>query len=103
MNGAANPVETAALRATPSSPFAVHTNTEQTVGQRLKDGGEPKDRDHAARVLNATHELQAAIDAAAVAGLIVEPSFKSYPNRFQELGCDADSYVTKVEIYRKLA
>jgi hypothetical protein len=103
MNGEANLIETTAPRAAPSAPFAVYTNTEKTVGQRLEDGGEPKDRDHAGRVLKALHALQSAIDAAAVAGLIVEPSFKSFPNRFQELGCDADSYVAKVEIYRKLA
>ena len=103
MSGRRTHAEAQVARATPSSPFAVYTNTEQTVGQSLEDGGEPRDRDHAARVLKALHTLQAAIDAAAVAGLIVEPSFKSFPNRFQELGCDADSYVAKVEIYRKLA
>jgi len=103
MNGKEIPLEATALRLAPSSPFTVYTNTEQTVGQRLTDGGEPKDREYATRVLKALHALQAAIDAASVAGLIVEPSFKSYPNRFQELGCDADSYVAKVEIYRKLA
>lgn len=103
MNGQLNPIETAAQRPAPSSPFTVYTNTEQTEGQRLKDGGEPQDRKHATRVLKALHALQTAIDGAAVAGLIVEPSFKSFPNRFQEVGCDADSYVAKVDIYRKLA
>ncbi len=103
MSGLRSHAEAQIARATPSSPFAVYTNTEQTVGQNLKDGGEPRDRDHASRVLKALHALQTAIDAAAVAGLIVEPSFKCYPNRFQELGCDADSFVAKVEIFRKLA
>ncbi len=103
MSGLRTDAEAQAARATPPSPFTVYTNAEQTLGQSLEDGGEPRDRDHATKVLNALHALQSAIDAAAVAGLIVEPSFKSYPNRFQELGCDADSYVAKVEIYRKLA
>jgi hypothetical protein len=42
------------------------------------------------------------MDAAALAGLIIEPNFKQFPNRFKELGSDMESYVAQVEIYRKL-
>ena len=57
----------------------------------------------ASRVVNALNKLQDAMDAAALAGLIIEPAFKQFSNRFKELGIDIESYVGQVEIYRKLA
>ena len=81
------------------TPFTVYTNTEQL----LEPGGEPGDREMATRALKALHYLQEAIDSCALAGLIVEPAFKRYPNRFKDRGSDMESYVGMVEIYRKLA
>ena len=40
--------------------------------------------------------------AAILAGLIVEPSFKSISGRFNEFGVSMESYVCSAEIYRKL-
>lgn len=87
-----------------SAAFKVYTNSQEAVATpALKGGGDPKDRELATRVLKSLNELQEAMDAAALAGLIVEPAFKKFGNRFKELGTDADSWVAHVEIYRKLA
>ena len=84
-----------------ASTFKVYTNAEEE--NSVKVGGDPKDRDYASSVLGALNNLQDAMDAAALAGLIIEPSFKQFSNRFKELGTDMETYVGQVEIYRKLA
>lgn len=87
-----------------SPALKVYTNAQEaTAAPSLKSGGDPKDRELATRVLKSLNNLQEAMDAAALAGLIVEPSFKKFGSRFRELGSDADSWVALVEIYRKLA
>ncbi|MCH9020339.1 MAG: hypothetical protein IIA73_08245 [Proteobacteria bacterium] len=63
----------------------------------------PTDREIALRVSRAIGELQDAIDAAILAGLMVEPSFKPISGRFNEFGVSMDSYVCSVQMYRKLA
>ena len=63
----------------------------------------PTDRAIALRVTGAIGELQDAIDAAILAGLMVEPSFKSISGRFNEFGVSMESYVCSVQIYRKLS
>ncbi len=63
----------------------------------------PTDREIALRAARAIGELQDAIDAAILAGLMVEPSFKPISGRFNEFGVSVDSYVCNVQIYRKLA
>ena len=63
----------------------------------------PADRAIAMRVSHGIGELQDAIDAAILAGLMVEPSFKAISGRFNEFGVSMDSYVCSVQIYRKLA
>ena len=63
----------------------------------------PTDRELAQRVNRAIAELQDAIDAAILAGLIVEPSFKQVDGRFNEFGVSVESHVCHVQIYRKLA
>ncbi len=63
----------------------------------------PTDRAIALRVTGAIGELQDAIDAAILAGLMVEPSFKPISGRFNEFGVSMESYVCSVQIYRKLA
>jgi hypothetical protein len=83
-----------------ASTFKVYTNAD---AETAPIGGDPKDREMSSRVLGALHALQDAMDAAALAGLIIEPAFKQYANRFKELGSDMESYVAQVEIYRKLA
>ncbi len=63
----------------------------------------PTDRAIALRVTGAIGELQDAIDAAILAGLMVEPSFKQVSGRFNEFGVSMESYVCSVQMYRKLA
>ncbi len=89
------------MSASKASKFKVYTNSQEEIA--VKIGGDPKDRDMASRVVNALNKLQDAMDAAALAGLIIEPAFKQFSNRFKELGTDMESYVGQVEIYRKLA
>jgi len=64
--------------------------------------GDPKDRELATAILRAIHHLQESFDAAALAGLIVEPSFKQVPDRFRDRGSDVESHVVRAEVYRKL-
>ncbi len=64
--------------------------------------GSPGDRNIAAGILKAVHGLQEALDAAALAGLIVGPNFKRFPDRFKDRGSNADSFVVSVEVYRRL-
>lgn len=89
------------MNASKAFKFKVYTNFQEEIA--VKIGGDPKDRDMASHVINALNKLQDAMDAAALAGLIIEPAFKQFSNRFKELGTDMESYVGQVEIYRKLA
>ena len=63
----------------------------------------PTDRVIALRVTGAIGEIQDAIDAAILAGLMVEPSFKQVSGRFNEFGVSMESYLCNIQIYRKLA
>ncbi len=83
-----------------ATAFKVYTNDDQSVTVK---GDQPGDRDLASGVTHALHILQEALDAATLAGLIVEPNFKRYPNRFRDRGSDIESYVAAIQIYRKLA
>jgi hypothetical protein len=83
-----------------ATTFKVYTNTDAKTPAIT--GGDQQDRYVAARVVSALNSFQDAMDAAALAGLIIEPTFKQFPNRFKELGSDMESYVAQVEIYRKL-
>ncbi len=87
------------MHATQATAFTVYTNSDAV----RESNGDPNDRDLASGVMQALHGLQETLDRAALAGLIIEPAFNRYPNRFKDRGSDAESYVAKVEIYRKLA
>ncbi len=63
----------------------------------------PADEDLAARVVRAVAELQEAMDAAILAGLIVEPGFQQLGGRFASYGVTRDSFVCDAHVYRKLA
>ena len=76
---------------------------EPVVEENLLPGGDPRDRTLAANLVGAVNELQEAMDAAALAGLVVEPTFARFANRFNEVGSDVDSFVARVQIYRKLS
>jgi hypothetical protein len=89
------------MNASPASKFKVYTKLQEEIS--VKIGGNPKDRDIASRVVAALNKLQDAMDAAALAGLIIEPAFKQFSNRFKELGTGMETYVGQVEIYRRLA
>ena len=109
MSAAHNYAASASENDAQAARFTVFTNTDQAVSEpapaepSLEPVGDPKDREIAAAVLRSLRALQDTLDAAAVAGLIVEPSFKKYPGRFKDRGSDAESYVAKVDVYRKLA
>jgi len=64
--------------------------------------GTPSDREIAGRVQRALSELQESLDAAVLAGLIVEPSFTRIENRLTQCGARVDSFVGKVHILRRL-
>ncbi len=61
------------------------------------------DRDIADRINHAVMEAQEAMDAALLAGLIVEPSFTLLDNRLTKTGVRIDSHVCKMQVFRKLA
>lgn len=61
------------------------------------------DRSLADRIMRASIELQEAMDAAILAGLIVEPGFTQIDGRVTKTGVKVDSYVCKVKVFRKLA
>ena len=61
------------------------------------------DRDIADRINHAVMEVQEAMDAALLAGLLVEPSFTVIDNRLTKTGVRIDSNVCKVQVFRKLA
>ena len=65
--------------------------------------GHPQgDREIADRTQRALAELQDALDAAVLAGLIVEPSFTRIENRLTQCGARVDSFVGKVHVLRRL-
>ena len=66
-------------------------------------GHPPGDREIADRTQRAVAELQDAIDAARLAGLIVEPDFTRIKNRLTQCGARVDSFVGRVHILRRLA
>jgi hypothetical protein len=60
------------------------------------------DRELADRTQRALAELQDALDAAVLAGLIVEPSFTRIENRLTQCGARADTFVGRVHVLRRL-
>ena len=65
-------------------------------------GAESRDAQLAVRVIKAANELQEAMDAAARAGLILEPNLKRFASNSAEYGSEAETFLCKIEIYRKL-
>ncbi len=61
------------------------------------------DSEIAEKISNAIVEVQESMDSAMLAGLIVDPSFTRIENRLTKCGVRIDSYVCKVNIFRKLA
>lgn len=61
------------------------------------------DRELSKFVSQAIATLQDAMDEASRAGLIIEPTFRSVPDRFNEFGVSVESYICSVEMYRKLS
>ena len=60
------------------------------------------DREFADRTRRALTELQDALDAAVLAGLVVEPSFTRIENRLTQCGARVDSFVARVHVLRRL-
>ena len=61
------------------------------------------DREIADRTQRALAELQNPLDAAVLAGLIVEPSFTCSENRLTQCGARVDSFVGGVHVLRRMA
>lgn len=61
------------------------------------------DKELAEQIIGGMRALQDAMDAAVLAGLIVEPTFTLVPNRFSEMGVSTESHILNVQIYRKLS
>ena len=69
-----------------------------------KASGHPLgDHKIAKRTQRALAELQDALDAAVLAGLIVEPSFTCIENRLTQCGARVDSFVGRVHVLRRMA
>ncbi len=70
----------------------------------VESSGQPQsDRDLTDRTQRALAELQDALDAAVLAGLIVEPSFTRIENRLTQCGVRVDTFVGRVHVLRRLA
>jgi len=65
--------------------------------------GPKTDREIADRIKRAIGELQDAMDAALLAGLLVEPEIIPIENRLAQCGARIDSFVCRVGVYRRLA
>lgn len=61
------------------------------------------DRDLADATVAAAKQLQDAMDAAIMAGLVIEPALKLVENRFAQVGVSSDSYLVNVGVWRKLS
>ncbi len=75
----------------PGGPHETHSSGVDNVDHELGD-----------RISQAIAELQEVMDAAILAGLIVEPIFTQVENRLTRFGTRIDSSVCSVRIYRKL-
>lgn len=65
-------------------------------------GPDPKDAELASKVLKAAHQLQRAMDQAALAGIIIEPHFQPCADRFAEFGSNVETFLCQIQMYRKL-
>ena len=62
----------------------------------------PTDMEVAEKIVQAVGELQEVMDAALMAGLVVEPNFMQVENRLTRYGTRISSFVCNVRVYRKL-
>ncbi len=70
--------------------------------EAITSGADAGDLDLSAKVVKAANELQATIDAAASAGLMIKPTFQRTEGSAADYGSGADSFICRVEILRKL-
>ena len=68
----------------------------------IDSGADTKDAELAIRLVKAANELQAAMDAAASAGLMIKPTFQRTEGHAADYGSGADSFICRIEILRKL-
>ena len=83
-------------------PRPASVTIEVDVAELTARGADAKDVELATRIVRAANELREAMDAAARAGLILEPDFKRCSTRAAEYGNQTDSFVCSVAVYRKL-
>lgn len=80
------------------------SNNDKFLGSHgtLSSDADIVDQELAVRVRKAVEELQDAMDAALLGGLVVEPIFTEVANRLTRFGTRIDSNVCRVRISRKL-
>ncbi len=81
---------------------AVSTPSSQVVQLPSRKRG-PSDSKLSAMIVKARAELQESMDAAILAGLLVEPSFQKLGTRLANYGVTSDSHVCSVHTYRQLS
>ena len=75
----------------PGGPHETHSSDADIVDQKM-----------AVRVRKAVEELQEAMDAVLLGGLVVESTFTQVANRLTRSGMRIDSAVCNLRVYRKL-
>jgi hypothetical protein len=86
----------AQMERAPSRPAAV------SGGNGVHQQAAERDREIAAVMLAAVRALNAAMDEAVRAGLIIEPSFTAVSGRTDEVGTQGIPHICNVRVYRKL-
>ncbi len=81
-----------------ASQFSVEIDADALIAS----GADSRDAGLAARIIKAANELQAAMDAAANAGLMLEPKFQRTAGQAADYGSGTDGFICKVEVFRKL-
>ena len=71
-------------------------------GEPPREDVGPTDKALADDISRAIASLQSAMDAAVMAGLVVEPGFMLVENRLNSSGVRADSFVRRVRVFRRL-
>ncbi len=72
------------------------------VSEVMPEIHQPSDPEIADQIVDAVNQVQEAMDRAILAGLVVEPNFKSIENRLTQSGMRLDSFVCAIRVFRKL-
>ena len=80
------------------------SNNDKSGGshETQNSGAEIADHERRIRISQAAAELQDAMDAAQLAGLVIEPTFMPVENRLTRFGTTISSFVCSVRVYREI-